>query len=121
MGFIGNFADLTGYKLGNFQIESLVGRDTAGYPKWRTVCGKCGQSQVISHRKLAPLIESKAVASFQCTNGACELSRSHRDTETLADIRRQESREAEQAEKRRAEELQRAAEQAKRDATVSAL
>jgi hypothetical protein len=112
VGFIRNFANLTGYKLGTFRIDGLVGRDAAGYPKWRVICGKCGQEQIVSHSKLAPLIESKAVGNFQCANGACELSRTHRHSETLADVRRQERREAEQAGKHTPEEQEIARERA---------
>lgn len=37
MGFIGNFADLTGYEIGSFVVHSLAGRDGQNAPRWTVV------------------------------------------------------------------------------------
>jgi hypothetical protein len=121
MGFLGTFANLTGYRLGSFRIESLIGRDAAGYPKWRIVCGKCGESQIMVHAKIAALIESKAPENLQCTNGACQLSRTHRSPVTLSDLRHQERCELEEAARNEEAAKQAAAEQSKKDAKLARL
>lgn len=119
--FLGTFADLTYCKLGNFEVESLAGRDAAGHPRWRVVCGKCGDLQIVPHSKIAPLINTKAAANFQCKNGACPLSRNHHHSETLTDLRQAERREAEEAARRLAEEQRAAAEIAAEDARLAKL
>lgn len=99
MGFIGTYyADLTGYRVGNFKVEAIVGRDSVGAPKWRVVCKKCGQEQILPHSKVAPVIEAKAPGNLMCVNPECFLSRSQVEpSESLADLRKREHRAAEQA------------------------
>jgi hypothetical protein len=121
MGFLGTFANLTGYRLGGFRIESLVGRDAAGYPKWRVVCGKCGIGQIVPHTKTAALLESKAPENLQCTNGACELSRTRKQSESFSDIRRQEREQGEQNARDEAKANLAVAEQARKDAKLARL
>lgn len=98
MSFISQrYADLTGRKIGKFTIECLIGRDRAGAPVWRVTC-QCGSHQALNHAKVAHLIETRTTqASLFCTNLACPLSRVTRCDETLADIRKRENEEVEQA------------------------
>ena len=92
MGFIsGGFANLDSYRIGNFTVERLVGRDQKGVPRWEVSCGRCGQSQFIGHLRLAPLVEGhRTQRSLQCQNPGCASSKNHTATETLADFLRQE-------------------------------
>jgi hypothetical protein len=118
MPFLGTFANLTGYQLGDFCVETLVGRDAAGHPKWRIVCGKCRESQIVPHQKIALLIEAKAPENFQCVNQSCELSHTHGYSLSLADIKREERMESEHAARQEAAARQAATEQAAKDAKL---
>jgi phage terminase large subunit GpA-like protein len=115
MGFIGTFANLTGYKVGDFKVEGLAGRDAAGAPRWTVACRKCGQEQVLAHARMATALESKAVNNLVCANPSCPLSRSHdKESESFAEFRQRERREAEQAARQsKAEAAERQAEAAK--------
>jgi len=125
--FLGNFADLTGYKISSFRVEGLAGRDAAGAPRWSVVCGECGEPQVVPHARAAALLESKTGDdNLYCTNGGCPLSRSQASSsETFAQFRKRERREAAE-QGRRVAEAQSAAEaeaakQRVKDAKLSAL
>src|SRR4051812_21858392 len=97
-GFLGNYANLTGYQLGSFRISTLAGRDAAGAPKWEVICESCGSYQIVQHGKIAPLLESKTPENFHCNNGGCSLSRSQSNSgEAWNQFRRRERREAEEA------------------------
>src|SRR5882724_6275447 len=97
--FRGGYADLTGYKIGNFVVRSIAGRDRAKAPVWRLMCQKCKREQLLSHSKLTVRLESQfATETLLCQNAACPLSR--RDsvhTETLADVHKQERQEQQKA------------------------
>jgi hypothetical protein len=98
MNFIGTFVDLSSYRVGIFKVEGLAGRDSTGAPKWKVICKECGQEQVLAHAKIAPMIEAKAPNNLTCVNAECFLSRSQVEpSESFADLRKRERREAEQA------------------------
>ncbi len=121
MSFLGPYLNLTDCAVGGFTVESLAGRDAAGHPKWRVVCSKCGDVQVLPHKKLAPLIDSGAAQNLQCANGACKLSRSNRYSETLNDFRRQERKEANAAARRAADAQRKADAEAAKARAVAVL
>ena len=95
-GFIGNFANLTNYKIGTFSVEGLVGRDNSGIPRWEVSCGRCGHSQIIGHLRLAPLVEGRRTqVSLQCTYPACLLSKNRNGSETPSEFFKRERMETE--------------------------
>ncbi len=105
--FIGRYANLEGYSVGEHLIEDLAGRNAAGALRWKVVCRRCGNLQIMDHERLAPLVEGRNTQkSLFCSNPACALSRQSNASETLTDFRRAERLEAEQAAKA-AEEKQR--------------
>lgn len=98
MGFIGTYADLTGYKIGLFRVHALAGRDATGAPRWKLICKECGQEQVLAHTKVATVIEAKAPDNLACVNPSCPLSKSQaKPSESLADFRKRGRIEVEQA------------------------
>jgi hypothetical protein len=126
MSFLGNFADLTGLRIDNFTVLSIAGRDSARAPRWRVLCGECCQEQVIPHAKLAAVLESKAPANLRCANAACPSSWSQTNhSESLAEFRQRQRREADEAaqadaEKQEAAEIE-AAQQRAEEARLAAL
>jgi hypothetical protein len=111
MSFIGTFADLTGMKVGRFRVEELTGRDKAGAPRWKVVCGVCCFPQTLPHSNAVNLVQGKhSQTSLLCANPACPLSHQAREIETITDLRRKERRQAKEAEASAAE-AQRAVEQ----------
>lgn len=97
--FVGTFANLAGMTVGRFRIDQLTGRDKAGAPRWRVICGVCYLPQTLPHAKLANLVQGKhSQASLLCANPACPLSHHERQVETITDLRRQERRENREAE-----------------------
>jgi phage gpG-like protein len=114
-GFIkGGYADITDYSVSEFRVERLAGREAnSSEPRWEICCTHCGDTQVLPHRKIMPLIESNAAQNLRCANGACPLSRTQaRPSETLAELRAQE--------RKQAEEAARAAAEAQRQSEISA-
>lgn len=98
MSFLGTYADLTGYHIGSFTVDGLIGRDKSGAPTYRVKCGQCWSHQGIGHARLAHLTQSKASQrSLCCNNPACPLSRHEHHSESLGDLRGQERKQAEQA------------------------
>lgn len=94
-GFLGSYADLSGFRVGRFYIEGLVARDASGAPLWRIICQHCHYPQMLRHARLAPLVQGRNTqTTLQCANSACPLSR---HSETIDEFRRRERREAEQA------------------------
>jgi hypothetical protein len=128
MSFIGKFRDLHGTRIGEFYVQSLAvsARNSAGHPRWRLICGRCGYPTSIDHYRLMPLVESKhSQATLRCANPACELSTHAHHSESLSDIRRRERQANEQA-ARSAEEAQKsaqeqAAKERAKDARIAAL
>lgn len=110
-------ADLTGYRLGQFIVDRLVGRDRAGAPRWELQCTRCRTYQILGHTKLARLLEGKHSQNhLQCTNAVCRASQPQ--PESLGDFLRRERKQAEQAaqaeaERQKAAELEAAKERAK--------
>lgn len=96
-GFLpGGFANLHGFRVGEFRVERLLGRDR-GVPRWEVSCGRCGQPQFIGHLRLAPLIEGRRTQrSLQCTNPSCPLSKNTSGSKTLAEFLKRERLEAEE-------------------------
>lgn len=98
MSFLGTYANLTGYDIGNFSVEGLAGRDPSGAPRWKVVCEHCHYPQTVSHARLAPLVQGRNTqATLQCANPACPLSRQETHEETFAQFRRREARQAKEA------------------------
>lgn len=121
MGFLqGNFRDLTGEIVGVFTVQRLVGRDAAGAPKWEVRCEACTACQVVPHAKLAPMIASRAT-NLQCINPDCVNYRSHGHTQTLADVRREERKQAEQDARQAVEEQRKVQEAAAKNARLAAV
>jgi hypothetical protein len=113
--FLGTFADLTGYRINNFMIEGLSGRDVSGAPFWRVVhqAAGCNYPQSLPHSRIAALVQGRhSQISLLCANPACPLSHRESQSETIDEFRRRERREAEQA--------ARAAAEAKREADAKA-
>lgn len=99
MTFIGTYRDLRGQTVGAFDIVELAGRSHDGHPRWRLVCGRCGQPQVLEHGKLLKLVESEHTqTTLRCSNPACELARHSHRSESLSDMRRRELQELKRAE-----------------------
>lgn len=105
MPFLDNkYADLTSYRVANFRVMGLTGRDAAGAPRWEVKCGNCHTYQIIGHTRLAQLIERKhSQQSLFCTNVNCPASRIEHKAESLSDIRQRERLEAENAAKAEAD------------------
>lgn len=117
------YADLTGCRIGNFYVDSILGRNSkkGGVPIWRLACSKCSYPLQLGHHQVQAMIQAGPSAKFPCANNACVLSRMEHTSETLADIRRAERIEAERAaEARRAAEAE-AAKQRARDDRLAAL
>jgi len=114
MTFIGRFANLIGFALGNFVVQQISGRDRYGAPVWIVICSACRRKQVFAHRTLASALESRSAAQVLfCQNAACRLSRKeHSSPESLADLRRQERAEKEQLEEAARKEQELAAQEA---------
>lgn len=97
--FLGTSANLAGMKVGQFLIEELAGRDKAGAPLWKVVCDVCVFPQTLPHSKLANLVQGKhSQVSLLCANLACPLSHHENQNETITQFRRQERRQAQEAE-----------------------
>ena len=93
-GFIGNYADLTNYRLGEFTVEGLAGRNPGGEPRWNVVCQRCNGLQILPHCKIVRLIEGRRTQlNLQCGNGACPASRTTSTIESGDEYRRRVRRE----------------------------
>lgn len=101
MSFIGSYADLTNFVVGNFLVIQLTGRDRTKAPLWCVRCKRCGREQAFAHAKLTNRLEARsATETLFCQNQACPLSRKEQSrTETLRDVRRAEIEERLQAER----------------------
>lgn len=122
MGFLaGGFVDIDGYQLGKFKVYGLAGRDHAGVPRWEIVCPH-HHFQVLAHRRLVAMLESKAFSTLQCTETTCPLSRSQENLpETAEQFNRRMKREAAikaqaEAERQKAAEVEAAKQDAKQAA-----
>ena len=122
MGFIGTYADLTGFMVGNFSVLELAGRDRSRAPMWRCICQRCGSDQVFTHQKLTNRLDThSATETLFCQHEACPLSRRELPhAETLRDIRLSERRGREEAERVAKLERDRAAKQAAETAAKEA-
>lgn len=122
MGFIGTYADLTGFVVGNFSVLELAGRDRSRAPLWRCICQRCRSDQVFTHLKLTNRLDTRcATEALFCQNEACPLSRRELvQTETLRNIRLSERREREKTERVGKLERDRAAKQAAETAAKEA-
>lgn len=125
MGFIGNYADLTGFTVGNFIVVQLAGRDRSKAPVWCVRCKLCGREQVFAHSKLTNRLETRSAGeTLFCQNQACSLSRKEPvTTESLRDVRRAEVEQRKQSERieteRRDRASQEAADKAAREAALA--
>src|SRR5690348_2310324 len=124
MNWKGGFADLTGVTVGHFTVIDIAGRDRSKAPLWRVICKNpvCKREQIFSHATITSRLESRcAEETLFCKNPACVRSRPepvHR--ETIADVRRAEREEREQAEAVAQRERERAAQQSAKDAALRA-
>ena len=112
--FIGTYADLEGFGIGNkFVIDEICGRDAKKAPVWSVRCQRCRAYFTVPHQKLCNALESgRPEEIILCVNQSCPQSRPQTPRpETLADMRRAEQRqqrqqqiEAEQNAAKRADE-----------------
>jgi hypothetical protein len=122
MGFLSQrYADLTGTKIGHFYVDDLVGGAKNGAPTWRIVCSRCSYPQTYEHVRLVQVIQAGPSAVLYCANNACPLSKTERQVDSLADVRRAERKEAQAAQaaaeaKRLSEERAAAEQRAKQQA-----
>jgi hypothetical protein len=119
MSFVGGYADLTGFLVGNFKVECLAGRDRNRQPLWKTTCifVRCGMEQTFTHRELSSALESGRPGEVLfCKNERCPNSRMKDvdETPSLFEMRRQER------EKRQRAEQQAAADRASVEQEVAA-
>lgn len=121
-GFIGSFADLTGFTVGNFKVEELAGRDRNKAPLWRVICQQCHCDQVFNHARLTSALETKTAEQvLHCQNAACIRSRSSVvRTETLSDVRRAEREQQERTELEAQRQRELAAREAGKQADIRA-
>lgn len=97
MNFIGNYANLTGQRIGPFYVEGMVGRNASGAPCWRIIheVEDCGCPQMVEHSRLVLLLQGRGTQiSLHCANPACEFSRQTRQIETVEQFRKHERNEA---------------------------
>lgn len=104
-GFIRGYADLTGFKVGNFKVDCLAGTDRNRAPLWGTICNHCGVVQNFEHRELCNALESGRPAEvLACKNARCRNARRNVDeSPSLFEIRRQEKEKRRHAAKQAAE------------------
>jgi hypothetical protein len=91
--FIRGYADLTGFKVGNFKVDSLAGSDRYGRPLWEITCKHCRVSQNFEHRQLCNALESgRPDEVLFCKNTRCVNSRKNNvdETPSLFEIRQHE-------------------------------
>jgi crotonobetainyl-CoA:carnitine CoA-transferase CaiB-like acyl-CoA transferase len=93
--FIRGYADLTGFTVGNFVVDSLAGNDRERRPLWQAICKRCRVAQTFEHRQLSVALESgKPEETLFCQSGRCPNSRKTSAEEvSLFELRRQEREE----------------------------
>jgi hypothetical protein len=103
--FIRGYADLTGFKIGNFTVDSLGGTDRNRAPLWSVTCSHCRLSQTFEHRTLCNALESGRPAEVLfCKDQRCPNSRRNVDeSPSLFEIRQQEREKRRRAEREAAE------------------
>jgi hypothetical protein len=105
VGFIKGYADLTGFKVGNFTVDSLGGTDRTRAPLWQVTCHACRVSQNFEHRTLCNALESgRADEVLFCKNQRCRNARRNVDeSPSLFEIRQHEREERRRAAQQAAE------------------
>jgi len=109
-GFLRGYADLTGFKIGHFIVDSLAGTRNRA-PLWEITCGHCRVSQTFEHRQLCNALESGRPAEVLfCQNSRCRCSRKNNvdETPSLFEIRQQEREKRKRAAQQEAEDKARA-------------
>src|SRR5690349_19790784 len=121
MNFKGGHAHLTGFTVGHFTVKEIAGRDRRKAPIWLVVCRACNRASVFGHTTLTNRLESHCEGTLLCGNPLCVRSRPDTiRTETLADIRKAERQEREQAQAAARYEQERVARQTAQDAAIRA-
>jgi hypothetical protein len=118
MGFIRGYADLTGYRIGNFNVDALAGTDRKRAPLWQITCHACRVSQTFEHRTLCNALESgRPKEVLACKNARCANSRKKTidETPSLFEIRQQER----ENRRRAAQQAAEAHAQSERDAATA--
>src|SRR5579872_881968 len=104
--FIQGYADLTGFKIGNFKVDSLAGTDRNRAPLWLITCNRCRISQTFEHRELCNALESgRPEEVVFCKNQRCANSRKQivEETPSLFELRQVEREKRKRAEREAAE------------------